>query len=324
MCNSKKGMKHDMEAFHNHPGFIRLCQEMENSAPIFNEHTLLQCLHTCAVFHVKVDDKVIHAINNHLKVKLTQMTVKQVRYFEELLVDLKLNLLHTISHKEMVSCELKVQKLLETDDVRLLIDGLKYARFMKLSTTLQQKIVDRLLNLQDNWTKEDSLEMIRLLKRIQYLEHGNFTPLFNAVTGKCTKLASYYHPKQLVFILRNMREMSMYSQCVQFCKTVAGRAVRERWSYNLLQAVSSAFSMIGFIDEEYLEFFSVQLLRERKLEDFKCFAKLSYKPRNFDALVETLIASTQLPKVSNLMKLSFCHIFSTAFLLFHSFMLLKF
>ena len=176
-----------------------------------------------------------------------------------------------------------MQKLLKNGEVKL-VDGLKYSVFLELSSTLQNQIIDELLNFQDKWTKEDARE-ISYFCRIESLEHSNCKPLVYPAIVKCTKFASYYPPNQLISILYKMAELQLGDEL--FCKTVAERAVREKFSYSLLKAVSVSFGMIGFIDKDYLEFFSHQLLRNRIIHDFVCFAKLNYKPGNFDVLMKT-------------------------------------
>ena len=80
-----------MESFHNHPGFIQLCQSIEESVAQFSTDSLLTSFYTLELFHVTLtNNKVIHTIANNLAAKVTQMPVKAVLVYQICLKELKL------------------------------------------------------------------------------------------------------------------------------------------------------------------------------------------------------------------------------------------
>ena len=183
-----------------------MCQLIEDSATKFSANSLITALITMELFRVTADKKLIHTIANNLAAKVTQMPVKAVLVYQIKLEELKLPMQKSLSDEEKVNCEVKVQKLLKNGDVKL-VDGLKYSVFLQLSSTLQNQIINDLLNFQDKWTKDDAREILNLLLRIESLEHCNFKSLVNPAIVKCTKFASYYPPSHLVAILRDMAEL---------------------------------------------------------------------------------------------------------------------
>ena len=274
---------------------------VNSAASRFSAKSLVTLIKTFELFQVDAGDSAYLMVANQCAVKIAQLTVKQVLFVDKCLRSRDTPFHPVITGEERSNCEMKLEALLERVEVKSLVDGLKYATILTLSSALQKKIIDRLLSCQNIWTKEATRDIIELLMTVQSLKNDDYERLRNPALVKGTKLASYYSPNQLIIMLN---EMAMTSHakldCVQFFKTAAERAVRERWSCNLLKPMTKSYSRIGFVDETFLQFFADEILRtgDHDKENIHLFATLNFQPRNLDALLESFIDSPKRQEVS--------------------------
>ena len=234
-----------------------MCQILERSASRFSASTLVEFLPAYQAIYVDEDSKLITTVVKNLERMIVDLPIKQVILALNRLRKFKLSVPIALTDKEKAQCKLLVLKILQTADVKSLTDCLYYAHSLKLSATLENDIIDRLLKLQDQWTKDDPLSIIRVFETHQSLDSRHLALLLQRVVNRCTELAPHSLPRELVYVLRAIETMLRVKlDCVsQLCKIAAERAVRERWNYNLLKSLAESYSKIGYSNETFLESF---------------------------------------------------------------------
>ena len=291
-----------LEALQKHEGFVLLCRQLREVAPgIQKPSVLIHCLRALVLCEVDGESQVVAALLELLLEKAYQLSLTDIQ-----LLDLQLSKLESSPFIQnfrtalLSVFETNLETDLERKNLKMMREVFRYACHSPVSPAKVQFIADSLLASDPK--KWPISVVCNTLGDMAQRREIPVEPLLQTLLQLLTDQVDQCDKKDLLYLMVRLGRVykwhirHWYNQ--EFCKKVAERVIRERWSLYEASKVCWAFGILPFVHERLLEYFSTLIIRPSKhltstsnpFQLIMPFSSTNYKPTNFDKMMSVLLS----------------------------------
>lgn len=126
----------ETKSYHNHPGFVALCESLPTLVSGFSLNSLLSCLSLMELFQLEAKHQVVQAVWKMLDKQIEQMTESQKWLYDLLLYKLNLPKIKSIADSKSAAGKTQKTVLQLLEKISIEKDNLTENRLMKLLSTM--------------------------------------------------------------------------------------------------------------------------------------------------------------------------------------------